>query len=51
MGGIPLIGLIIYEDISTFLCSLILPAAETFKYRNEIRSFMKYAAIKFKKTK
>jgi hypothetical protein len=38
-------------NISTFLSSLVLPLAESYKYRSEIKFFLKYTLAKIKNSK
>jgi hypothetical protein len=37
------------NKINSFLSSLVLPAMETFKYRGEVKTFLKYTARRVKR--
>ncbi len=37
------------KNINSFLSSLVLPMIETYKYRREVKTFLKYTAVKAKR--
>lgn len=37
------------KNINSFLSSLVLPAVETYKYRREVKTFLKHTYVKTKR--